>query len=228
MSNKPIPRDVALSGPQDINIFEETPWKRSDNASWRFRESQAGSPRVAPLNALCETLRNETNSHVPWIDPFCGGIQAKILLVLLRPGPRGAMDSNFLSLANADATAQNTIQVLAEVGIAYREITFWNAIPWAGPREEKITSAMLERGAGMLARLLQLLPMLKATILIGRDAQRLEPLIPNNRAIKILKCAHPGPIVWNQHRYEPLKQGIFDAFRGAAVLAHGSADQTHR
>jgi uracil-DNA glycosylase len=208
---------------QDISIFEETPWNRNDEASWTFRESRVGLARIASLTTLIEALRKETNRHVPWIDPFCGGIEAKILLVLLRPGPRGAMASNFLSLANSDATAKNMVQVVTEAGIRYRELTFWNAIPWSGPREEKITSAMLERGAGMLARLIPLLPTLKAVILIGREAQRLEPSMPNEPSIQVFRCAHPGPFVWNQHRYRPLKQGIFDAFRSAATLLHEPA-----
>ena len=223
MANTPHVVDASPLSLEDTKVFEENPWERTDEASWRFRESHVGLPRVAPLNKLVEALRQETDSHVPWIDPFCGGVEARILLVLLRPGPRGAIASNFLSLANSDATAKNTVQVLTKVGIGYREITFWNAIPWSGPREENITSAMLERGAGMLARLLPLLPPLKAVILIGGEAHRLEPLMPNEPAIHVFKCAHPGPFVWNQHRYRAQKQGIFDAFRAAATVAHGPA-----
>jgi hypothetical protein len=141
---------------------------------------------------------------------------------LLRPGPRGAMACNFLSLDNTDATARSTVNVLTEVGIAYRDLTFWNAIPWYGPREEKITSAMLERGSDMLGRLQHLLPNLEAVILLGRDAQRLERFISRTLALRVLKCALPSPFVWNQHRYRSLKEGIFDTFRIASAVVHNA------
>jgi hypothetical protein len=204
----------------DVGVFEESPWKRTDEASWKFREDNLWGPRIAPLSKLVDALRRETGGHVPWIDPFCAGIEAQILAVLLRPGPLGAMATNFLSLANQDQTAKNTIEVLTQANISYRQLLFWNAIPWSGQREEKITSAMIQRGASMFDRLLQLLPVLRCVILVGGDAQRIETFVNWPPAVRPLKCAHPGPFVWNQHRYRHQKQQIFEVFRDAAALVN--------
>lgn len=203
----------------DTDVFESKPWERTDDGSWRFREANLWRRRVASVTRLVEALRQETGSHVPWLDPFCGGVEAPILLVMLRPGPRGAMASNFLSLANRDATAANTIEIVRTAGLRYTDMVFWNAIPWAGPREEKITAPMLQRGASMLGRMLVLLPRLRAIVLVGNEAQRLERSIASRADRRVLKCAHPGPFVWNQHRYEELKRGIFETFQAAAAIA---------
>ncbi|HVM81918.1 MAG TPA: hypothetical protein VMU06_23050 [Stellaceae bacterium] len=202
----------------DIDAFELTPWERTDEASWQRRKDNLWISPVAPLNKLVEELRRETADHVPWIDPFCGGTEAQIMAVLLRPGRLGAMATDFLSLANGDPTARNMIKALTEVGISYRKMMFWNAIPWAGEREEKITSAMREQGRAMLERLVPLLPELKSAILVGGEAQRVGKLVTWPPTVRVLECAHPGPFVWNQFRYREQKQGIFEAFRKAAAL----------
>lgn len=203
---------------RDVQVFESTPWLRTDQASWQFRRDHLWDPRVAEMNKLVETLRHVTHSHVPYIDPFCGGRDATILLVLLRPGPKGAMASDFLSLANNDATARNTIEVLKDTGIGYSQLVFWNAIPWSGARKEKITPSMIDRGARMLDNFLPFLPSLRAVVLVGGEAQRLRQLVNWRRGVDVSECAHPGPFVWNQHRYQEQKRGIFDTFRAVAAL----------
>lgn len=203
---------------ENLDVFETSPWKCADGASWKIRESHIWDSRVASLNKLVQDLRRETRSHVPWIDPFCGGGEAQILVVLLRPGPLGAMATNFLSLANNDATARNTADVLAQARVSYRKLVFWNAIPWSGERKEEITSDMLARGSSMLERLLPLLSHLRCVILAGGEAKRVRNLVTWPRAVHVIECAHPGPFVWNQHRYRARKQEILEAFRAAAAL----------
>jgi len=203
---------------ENRDVFETSPWKCRDEASWKVRESHIWDSRVASLNKLVHDLRRDTRSHVPWIDPFCGGSEAQVLAVLLRPGPLGAMATNFLSLANNDATARNMVEVLARAGISYSKLVFWNAIPWSGDRKERITRDMLERGSSMLERLLPLLPHLRCVILVGGEARRVGKLVTWAPTVHVVECAHPGPFVWNQHRYRARKQGIFDAFRAAAAL----------
>lgn len=199
------------------DAFEKTPWKLNDQASWNRRVGSMFSPRAEPLNRFVKVLRQETQKHVPWIDPFCGASDARILLVLKRPGPRGATETDFLSLANTDRTALNTIDVMQDAGIEYRQVTFWNAIPWSGDRKEVITSSMLEKGASMFQRLLPLLPKIKYVILLGREAQRICPMMRWPRGVRPLMCAHPTPIVWNQHRFRTHKESIYAAFRTAAI-----------
>jgi hypothetical protein len=128
------------------------------------------------------------------------------------------MASDFLSLANDDATARNTIEVITHAGLKYQDLVFWNAIPWSGPRDEKISQDMISRGASMLNRLLPLLPCLKAVVLVGGEAQRLKNLIKWSGKIRVFECAHPGPFVWNQHRYRNHKMSIFSTFQAAAEV----------
>jgi len=196
--------------------FEVTPWKHNDRASWERREANRLTPRVEPLNRLVEVLRHESNEHIPWIDPFCGGIEARILLVLERPGRLGAIETDFLSLANVDDTARNTIAVMRAAGISYCDVTFWNAIPWSGD-QKRVTASMRPEGSVMFGRLLPRLPRLRTIILMGNEAQRIGPLIQWPKSIDALKCAHPGPFVWNQLRYTSQKEGIFAAFRKAVA-----------
>jgi hypothetical protein len=191
------------------------PWKYAGEADWRCRVSQLYAPNVKALNELVDAIRQETRAHVPWVDPFCGGVDAKLLLVFLRPGPRGAMATNFLSLANGDETARNTITLLQEAGLKYSDVTFWNAVPWSGPREEPISTGMLQHGGLFLRRMLEHLASLRAIMLIGEMAKRLRQHVPQSGA-EIITCAHPGPIVWRQHRYRDKREQMAAAFQRAA------------
>ena len=109
--------------------------------------------------------------------------------------------------------------VLETAGLSYNQVTFWNAVPWAGPREEKITQIDLAKGASMMARLLPLLPRLQSVVLVGEVAGTLRLRVQWPDGVEVMNCAHPGPIVWNQHRYRVHKQGIFAAFERAATTA---------
>lgn len=173
---------------------------------------------MAALTRLVDTLRVETGAHVPWIDPFCGGIGATILLVLKRPGRLGATATVFLSLANGDATARNTIEVMSACNIVYADLVFWNAIPWSGDREEVVTNGMISNGSKMLQRLLALLPRLQVAVLLGQEAQKIDSHVAWPAHIRRINSAHPGPFVWNQHRYRSQKLGIFEAFQQAASM----------
>lgn len=203
----------------DDAVFRDTPWLRVDAAAWETRRANLHHPRVGRLNALVEDLRTETNECVPWIDPFCGGEDAPVLVVLLRPGPKGAMETDFLCLANPDDTARNRITVMQAASLSYRDTCPWNAIPWPGRRDERISADMLARGAAMLQRLLPLMRRLRAVVLVGGVAGKLNSKVNWPPGACVLTCAHPGPFVWNQLRYRRHRDGIFDTFAKAARSA---------
>ncbi len=200
--------------------FRKRPWLRADSRSWETRKANIRHPRVANLNAYVERISLDLGEHVPWIDPFCGGEDATVLVVQLRPGPKGAMETNFLSLANPDKAALNAITVMETAGLGYEVICPWNIVPWGGPREEKITAAMREKGEAILQELLPLFPSLKVVLLVGEEASKAKSRMQWPGHLTVLTCAHPGPIVWNQFRYRTKRQGIFDAYSKASTLAY--------
>jgi hypothetical protein len=201
--------------PDTFRALATTPWAMTDAHSWQLRMENRFNPGCGKVNRLVEQLRAETSVDFPWVDPFCGGVDAQLLLVLKRPGPLGAMATRFLSLANTDQTAKNTIAAVQQAGLAYGDLLFWNAIPWSGPRDEKLTPAMRQRGEAMLGRLLRVLPRLRAVLLLGGDAHPLRSAIERWRSeISVIACAHTSPLAWNQARH---REGILAAFRAAAA-----------
>jgi hypothetical protein len=187
----------------------------TNTRSWRLREEHKFAPGCQRVNRLVEQLQAETGKDIPWVDPFCGGDGAPLLLVLKRPGAVGAASTRFLSLANTDQTAKNTIAAIQQAGLTYRDLIFWNAIPWSGPRDEKLTPAMRQHGEAMLGRLLRLLPRLRAVLLLGGDAHLLRSSIERWRPeVSVIACAHTSPLAWNQVRH---REGILAAFRAAAA-----------
>ena len=200
-----------------IDALTTEPWTQTDQGAWKVREEHRFGPRCGKVNRLVEQLQAETGEGVPWVDPFCGGVDAPLLIVLKRPGALGAAATRFLSLANTDQTARNTIAAMQQAGLAYGDLLFWNAIPWSGPRDEKFTPAMRQRGETMLGRLLPLLPRLRAVLLLGGDAHPLRSAIERWRPeVRVIACAHTSPLAWNQVRH---REGILAAFRAAAALA---------
>jgi hypothetical protein len=62
-----------------------TPWNHIDDASWDARRRALEHPRAARLTTLVRELRQETGQHVPFVDPYCGAEDARVLVVLKRP-----------------------------------------------------------------------------------------------------------------------------------------------
>jgi uracil-DNA glycosylase len=146
----------------------------------------------SPLTHLVDELRAERGPAVPYVDPLSGGTEASVLFVLKRPGEK-AVESGFLSLENHDRTARNFLALMAEAGIPYSEITFWNIIPWYGPRKARLSSAELSEGMAWLNRLLTLLPRLRALVLVGRDAQAAAGRVKLPPSAGLFLCPHPSP-----------------------------------
>src|ERR1039457_843421 len=69
-----------------------------DTRARELRLSLIREPHIAPLTEFVEALRAEAGPEfqIPYFDPWDGGIEAKVLLLLEAPGPK-AIKSGFVS-----------------------------------------------------------------------------------------------------------------------------------
>lgn len=154
-------------------------------------------PHMFELNSFVEKVRVENpNSFVPDFDPLDGGINAKALFLLEKPGPktdRRNGGSGFISRDNDDMTANATRLFLEDANISRKETILWNLIPmWNGTR--KITPQEKLLGIRYLKELLILLPEIKVIILVGNKAQWASKHLDLSK-YDVLKSFHPSPIV---------------------------------
>lgn len=129
----------------------------------------------AAVRELVARIRREVGKAVPDIDPSGPGTKARVVLLMLTPGPAagGAQQTNVLSQeTNYDQTARNVRRLMAEARLSPECVVFWNAIPWALERRRDPTVAELQRGAAYLAEFLALLPRRKSVVAMGLVAQR--------------------------------------------------------
>lgn len=204
-----IPR-VDQDHPEDPFMPEELAAgsMRHEHVRLRRREILASSERMRPLFAFVNELRCETPSvYVPCFDPACGDVQARVLFLLEKPGPKTAPDlggSGFVSPCNNDPTAKAMHAILAQRGLPFRSCIFWNVIPWWDDTIA-FTSRQQRDGFAPLRRLLGLLPALRAIVLVGNTAQRSwKRAGVEYPAAKVYRSAHPGarvratnPQLWN-------------------------------
>src|SRR4051794_27221473 len=88
-----------------------------------FRAEQwAGryASHVAPLNRLVDDLRKPGHpGWLPYVAPWQGGVQARVLSILRDPGPKTLEDggSGMLCLENDDPTAETQVRLFDEAGV---------------------------------------------------------------------------------------------------------------
>ncbi len=150
---------------------------------------------MRPLTAFVAALREVRTEAVPYPDPRDGGTRARVLLLLEAPG-RSAVASGFVSVDNPDGTARNLSSILSEVGLARREMVVWNIIPWYIGSDRKIRAATrqdVEEGLGCLESFLDLLPDLRAIVMMGRKAQGARDFLATTRPdLALLETFHPS------------------------------------
>lgn len=150
-------------------------------------------PHMRPLAAYCVDLRNRW-PEVPDFDPADGGVGAKLLFLAEKPGPKTSLaggGSGFISRNNDDPTAEATWRFMNEALIPRGATVRWNVIPgWNGTI--KVTSEELRAGVVELSRLVVLLPVLKGVVLVGRKAQRADPLLAA-LGLPTFHSPHPSP-----------------------------------
>lgn len=166
-----------------------------------------------------ELRRDWPDRAIPGFDPNDGGSAAKVLFLLEAPGPR-AVDSNLISRDNNDKTAANFNALLENAGIVRAETALWNVVPWyiGNANHTKIRPARvsdLREADAQLAKLLHLMPELRAVVLVGRKARHksVRALIEREAPhVGVFKCYHPSPLVLNgrPHNREAILEALMD------------------
>jgi len=163
------------------------------------RRSILDQPHIAPLRDFAQSLRHCKQGMVPDFDPLDGGVDAKVLFLMEKPGPmtddtkrEGRTGSGFVSRDNDDPTAEAVWRFMAEAGIDRNLSVLWNVIPWwNGTRE--ITRDECDAGKMQLSQLLDLLPRLQVVVGVGQRAGKAKKLIVA-RNLQFIASAHPSPI----------------------------------
>lgn len=174
-----------------------------DSDALQARLSQISEAHISQLTNFVDGLRDRLgpDAAIPYFDPWDGGIDAEVLFLLEAPGPK-ARNSGFVSMNNPDETAKNLFELIHSAGIDRRRIAIWNAVPWYIGSERKIrpaTLADIKSGVQSLAELFQLMPKLRAVVLVGLKAQKAEGYIRDCAPdMKIFLSAHPSPMFVNR------------------------------
>lgn len=157
------------------------------------RVAALSQPHMAALQAYRETLLDR--GPVPHFDPFDGGVDARILLLLETPGP-GASPIRFTSLDNPSPTAANLRRFIAASGPDRRALVIWNIVPWilSVDRVKAPSASDMADGLKRMPALLALLPALGIVLLAGRRAaSATAPIAAQQSRLPILHMPHPSP-----------------------------------
>jgi hypothetical protein len=154
----------------------------------------------------------------PDCDPLGGGVNAEILFVFEKPGPKTSEaggGSGFLSVDNNDGTAANTCAFLEKARIAREKLLFWNAMPgWNG--KIAYTAEEIKKGSAAFRDLLTRFPKLRFVVLVGKAAEGVAgPVLAEARPdVQVLVSAYPSPQVY---RFNPAKWHAIPAAWAAAA-----------
>lgn len=173
----------------------DRPKSLGDPARLAARRALLAGAHLAPIRALARRIAAERDAAVPEPDPLDGGVDARLLLLLETPGPRG---SGFVSRDNPTGTAANLFRFLSEAGIARADTLIWNAVPWVihapdalnrAPRRSEVAAA-----APYLEPLIACLPRLAVVVLAGRVAGLSRPALATLRpGVPAIAVPHPSP-----------------------------------
>ncbi|MBT2441789.1 uracil-DNA glycosylase [Streptomyces sp. ISL-36] len=197
----------------------------------RAQERDRYAPHVRLVNEMVDDLRgHDGRGWMPYVAPWHGGVDARVLSVLRDPGPatQDGTGSGFLCMENDDPTAARQCQAFGDAGIGAGDITPWNAYPWYINRAP--TAAEQQAGVAPLKRLIELLPHLRVVLLQGGDAQRTwrrlakkHPEVAQQTRFEVVSTYHPGrQALWSP---DPAvraarEQHRVDAYRLVAKALH--------
>lgn len=201
-----------------VEPFQDIPKLLRDPAARDARRLQLTERHIAPLSEFVQQLRTKVpNGIIPEFDPWDGGTDAEVLYLLEAPGPKAGL-SGFISRNNPDETAKNFFELNIAAGISRKRTICWNAIPWyigSGTKIRAANSSDLSSGLPPLFGLLNLLPKLRAVVLIGRKAEYAAKELERRRPdLKIFRTPHPSPMYCN--RAPGNRQNILNALHQVA------------
>jgi hypothetical protein len=202
---------------------------RSEDARDERRRYLA-CPHMEELTKYVKGLRARVRARrrgtVQDFDPFDGGTNATLLVVLQNPG-RGARDSGFISRDNDDRTAPTLFDLLGKTGVTRRDRTaLWNIVPWFS---ELPIDADLDDGARELEQVIQRLPHLRAIVFLGCKIEPAARRVRLPRGVRAFFSVHPSPktaITYPNYRDLILeKLRLASRYRGLRPLnrAHAAA-----
>ena len=174
-----------------------------DRIAMQNRLHQIHQPHVKPLTEFVENLRIEmvANAAIPYFDPWDGGVDAELLMLLEAPGPN-AVNSGFISRNNPDETAKNIFELFKKSGIERKRTVIWNIVPWyigTGAKIRAATQKDIKLGMNSLHALIGLLPKINAVLMLGKKAQKAKPYFGTNFPnLKLFSCPHPSPLFVNR------------------------------
>jgi uracil-DNA glycosylase len=194
------------------------------------RLSQLHDAHIAPLTSFVESLRVEAGpgASIPCFDPWDGGVEAEILLLLEAPGPK-AVGSRFVSRNNPDETAKNLFELSLDAALHRKRTVIWNSVPWyigTGAKIRAATPSDLEAGLRPLPRLLDLLPNLRAVVFLGKKAEKARPEVERLRPkLSLFVSPHPSPLFVNHTRGN--RDRILAVLREVAGCVSGTSVHVH-
>lgn len=158
------------------------------------------APHMWPLNAYRARLAGQAGGFVPDFDPLDGGVSARLLFLLEKPGPKTfpPTGSGFVSRDNADPTAMHCRAAMIRAGIPREGTIIWNVAPWWN-ETVRYSSAEMRAGAAELVSLLTLLPALRGVVQVGNNAAVYGGAVAAAAGLMLFRSVHPS----NQARIGP-------------------------
>jgi hypothetical protein len=155
---------------------------------------------MRPLNAYRARLAGQARGFVPDFDPLDGGVGARLLFLLEKPGPKTfpPAGSGFVSRDNADPTAMHCRAAMIQAGIPREGTLIWNIAPWWN-ETVRTTGAEMRAGAVELAFLLAMLPALRGVVQVGNNAAAYGGPVAVATGLPLFRSVHPS----NQARIGP-------------------------
>lgn len=149
--------------------------RKASSPAFRHEQwEQRFDRHVEPINRLVDVLIAEKGDHwMPYVAPYHGGTEAKILLLFQDPGRMTATShsgSGFIGCENDDPSAELLADCLDEAGIEQRDVVPWNSYPWFLPDQGGVTGAMRIQGLLPLQKVIALLPLVPTVVSCGSVA----------------------------------------------------------
>ncbi len=185
------------AGPADLQAAladAAAPGSLADPTAAQRRRGLRDLPHVRPLAGYVARLADQARGFVPDFDPLDGGVDARLLMLLEKPGPRICPPggSGFVSRDNPDQTARTLHRCMAQAGVPRAGIAIWNIVPWWNGTIA-LTGAEKRLGEVELLALLPLLPALRGVILAGNPAWEYGAPSLERTGLKLFRCVHPSP-----------------------------------